>query len=82
LPLPDAPPVIVSHDAPLDAFQVQPAGAVTPTVLPDVAPAATDAPVGEIENVQGIPDCVTVNVCPATVIDPERLSVLEFAAKL
>jgi hypothetical protein len=81
LPLPVAPPVIVAHVWLLVADHVQPAGVVTATV-PDVAPAPTDAPVGEIVNVQGIPACVMLKVCPATVIVPERLRMPAFAAML
>ena len=51
LPLPLAPAVIVSHEAPLDADHAQPAGAVT--AVDPVPPAvATDALVGASENVQ------------------------------
>jgi hypothetical protein len=81
LPDPLPPLVIVIHEALGVAVHVQPPGAVTPTV-PDVDPEATDLPVGESVNVQGIPDCVTVNVCPATVIVPERERMLGFAATL
>jgi hypothetical protein len=73
--------VIVIHDALGVAVHVQPPGAVNP-IVPDDPPAATDAPVGESPKVHGIPACVTVNVCPATVIDPERLRMLVFAATL
>jgi hypothetical protein len=77
-PLPDA-GLTVIHAAPLEAVQAQPAGAVTLTL--DVpAPAATDSVVGDAENVQGTPACVTVTVCPATVTVPVRELVLEFAA--
>jgi hypothetical protein len=78
LPLPDV-GLTVIHDALLEAVQAQPAGAVTLTL--DVpAPAATDSVVGDAENVQGTPACVTVTVCPATVTVPVRELVLEFAA--
>jgi hypothetical protein len=81
LPDPFSPFVIVIHDALGVAVHVQPPGVVTPTV-PDVPPAPTVALVGASVNVQGIPACVTLNVCPATVIEPERLRMLVFAAKL
>jgi hypothetical protein len=73
--------VTVTHGALGVAVHVHPAGAVTPT-LPDVAPAPIEVLVGESVNVQGIPAWVTVNVCPATVIVPERDRMLLFAAML
>jgi hypothetical protein len=77
-PLPDA-GLTVIHDAPLDAVQPHPAGLVT--VTEDVpAPAPTDTVVGEAENVQATPACVTVTVCPATVTVPVRALELVFAA--
>jgi hypothetical protein len=60
---------------------VQPAGAVTATVPLD-APAPTDAPVGAIVKVQGIPAWVTVNVWPAIVTVPVRPVIVVFAAML
>jgi hypothetical protein len=45
----------VIHEALLTAVHEHPAGMFTVTV-PDVAAAATDDPVGEIEDVQGTPD--------------------------
>jgi hypothetical protein len=80
-PVPLAPLVIEAQEVLLDAVQAQPAGAVTATV-PGVAPAATDAPVGAIANVQGIPACVTVNVWPAMVSVPVRPVMVVFAAML
>ena len=51
-PLPVAPLVIVTHDAPLDALQLHPAIVVTVTVpLPPLA--ASELLVGEIVNAQG-----------------------------
>ena len=51
-PLPVAPLVIVTHDAPLVAVQLQPAVVVTVTV-PLPPPGANDWLVGEIVNAQG-----------------------------
>lgn len=79
-PLPEAPLVIVTQDAPLDAVQAQPAVVVTATE-PDAPPAATDRLVGEIENEQAAA-CVTVNSDPAIVNVPVRLLVTVFAATL
>jgi hypothetical protein len=73
LPSPDplAPAVTVIQAALLTAVQVQPVGAVTETLL--VPPAAVlDALVADSANVHVTPLCVTVTVCPATVIVPVR----------
>ena len=51
-PVPVAPLVIVTHDAPLDALQLHPAIVVTVTVPPPPL-AASEVPVGEIVNAQG-----------------------------
>jgi hypothetical protein len=70
LPVPDAPPVSVSHGALAVAVHAQvPADAVTATE-PEPPVSATLCPVGEIVNVQGAGGaaCVTVNVFPAAVI--------------
>lgn len=51
-PVPVAPLVIVTHDAPFDALQLHPAIVVTVTVpLPPLA--ASEVPAGEIVNAQG-----------------------------
>lgn len=72
-PVPDAPPVTVSHVALLTAVHEQPTVAVTAIEL---VPPALDmlTLVGLMLYVQAgvVPDCVTVNVCPATVIVPVR----------
>jgi hypothetical protein len=55
LPLPDPPLVTVIQEvALLVAVHEQPACVVTP-IVPVPAPEATEAPVGEIVNVQGTP---------------------------
>jgi hypothetical protein len=81
-PLPLAPLAIVAQEALLDAVHVQPAAAAVTATVPDVAPAATDAPVGAIVNVQGTPGCVTVNVRPAMATVPVRSVMVGFAAML
>jgi hypothetical protein len=80
-PLPLAPLVMVTHDALSDAVHAQPAGMAT-EMLPVVAPASTDTPVGERVAVHGTPACVTVNVSPAIVTTPVRGEMLGFAAML
>ena len=68
-PAPVLPPVIVSHDALLDALHAHvPADAVTLT-LPLDAPEAGDRLVGDSVNVHATPACVTVNVCPAVSVE-------------
>jgi hypothetical protein len=75
-PLPLAPDVIVIHDAPLEADQLQPLPAVTVTLA--VPPAeVNDCDVGEIVMVQGA-DWVIVTVRPATVRVPVRDAVPAF----
>ena|SRR5438105_3399985 len=79
-PAPVLPPVIVSHDALLEALHAHvPADAVTLT-LPLDAPEAGDRLVGDSVNVHATPACVTVNVCPAMVSVPVRDVALVFAA--
>jgi hypothetical protein len=80
-PVPEVPVVIVTQVAPLDAVQAQPAVVVTATD-PDAPPTATDRLVGEMENAQAVPACVTVSVKPAIVTVPVRLAVAVFAATL
>ena len=70
LPLPLDPAVMVSHEALLDAVQLQPALVVTAT-LPVVAAAGTDAFSGEIANEHpGVWEMVIV--WPATTALPDR----------
>jgi hypothetical protein len=81
LPLPEAPPVTVIHAAELTAVQEHPPADVTETV-PVEADAETDKLVVERLNVHGMPDCVTVNGCPATLIVAVRAAVVVLAAAL
>ena len=81
LPLPLAPPVTVIHPLLLAAVHEQPEPAATPTVL-DPAVEAIERLVGDRLYVQGAPDWVTVNVCPAIVNVPVRDDVLELLATL
>ena len=82
-PLPLAPPVTLIH-APLfeAAVHVHPLEAVTDTE--PVPPfEVNDCEVGEMEYEQDVaPDCVTVKVLPAIVMDPVRELVLELDATL
>ena len=83
VPLPDplAPPVTTIQLAVLAADQAHPA--VVVTVNEPVPPAAgTDCDTGEIEYAHGAgaAACVTVKVCPATVIVPVRGVWAELAA--
>jgi hypothetical protein len=80
-PVPVAPLVIVTHDAPLVAVQVHPADVVTITVpLPPLA--ENDWLVGEIVNEHGAAAWVTVNVLPPTVSVPVRGAAPVLAATL
>jgi hypothetical protein len=81
LPLPVAPPVTVIQPALLVADQGHPASEVT-SVDPVSPPAAAERLLDEIENVHPAPACVTVKVCPATVMVPLRCVVLPFAVAL
>ena len=81
LPLPLEPPVIVTHPADDVAVQAQPPRAVTATE-PAVALAATEAPAGESAYVHGWPACVTVKLCPATVMSAIRAVMAGFAVTL
>jgi hypothetical protein len=78
LPLPEAPEVMVIQDALLVAVHAQPVIPVTATE-PVAAAAETVVAPGEMENVQP-PACVTVNVCPAMLSEPDRCVVLALAA--
>jgi hypothetical protein len=80
LPVPVAPPVIVSQPAVLLAFHPQPAVAVTDTD-PSLALAPTEIDVGERAKVHAAPACVTVIVSPETVTVPVLAPPL-FAATL
>ena len=82
MPVPLAPAPIVIHASLLVDVQLQPALAVT--VIEPLA-ASDDGRLfeaGEIVNVHEIPDCVTVNVCPAIVIVPVREPVPVLAVTL
>jgi hypothetical protein len=83
VPSPDplAPDVTEIHVADGVAVHEQPAS-VSTLMLLLVAPAGTDVLTGEIENVQACPACVTVNVCPPTVIVPLRDVVVALVATL
>ena len=76
-PLPEAPEVTVIQDALLVAVHAQPVIAATATE-PVAAAAGTVVAPGEIENVQP-PACVTANVWPAMLSEPERWVVLALA---
>lgn len=80
LPLPLAPALMVIHGALLEAVQLQPVAAVT-VMVPEPAPYATLADVGEIVGAH-TPACVTVKVFPAMVSVPLRLVVPVLAATL
>ena len=75
------PEVIVSQLAEEVAVHEQP-GKVSTLTVPVVASAGTDELTGETANVHVCPACVTVNVCPPTVIVPVRELVPGFAAML
>jgi hypothetical protein len=70
-PPPDAPDVIVSQDALLDAVQVQPLAALTAIVVPVPPLAAAVCDVGVIVYEHAC-DWVTLKVCPAIVSVPVR----------
>jgi len=82
LPLPLAPALIVIQVAVLVAVQLQPVPAVTVTVPVVATDEVRFDEVGAIVNVHGAPACVTVKVCPATVIVPVRDVVPALAATL
>jgi hypothetical protein len=71
LPLPDAPDVMVSHAALLAAVHAHPLAALTAIDVPAPPPAAAVCDVGLMLYEHDC-DCVTVNVCPATVSVPVR----------
>jgi hypothetical protein len=81
LPTPLALPVIVIHAKALVAAHEQPAPVVT-AIDPFAPAAATDCEVGEIEDVQPVGSCVTVNVRPAIVAVAVRCDVVVFGAAL
>ena len=73
LPLPDAAPVTVNHEAFDTAVQSHDAPVVTVTAtLPVVTSAAMFWLVGEIEKLHAAASCDTVNVLPAIVNVPLR----------
>jgi hypothetical protein len=78
LPVPLPPELIAIHVALLVAVQPHPVPAVTPTLAAPPADVALGF-VGDTPNAQAAA-CVTVTVCPATVIVPVRLDVTVFAA--
>ena len=79
VPLPVPEPVTVIQDALLEAVQAHPEPFVT-AMVPPPEPALVVAAVGLIEEVPLPAACVTVNVCPAIVSEPERPVQLGFAA--
>jgi len=82
LPLPLAPALIVIQVALLVAVQLQPVPAVTVTVPVVATDEVRFDEVGAIVNMHGAPACVTVKVCPPTVIVPVRDVVPVLAATL
>lgn len=64
------------------AVQLHPAAPEVMAILPAPAAALNDWLEGSREKAQAAPACVMVNCCPATVIDPVRCAVSEFAARL
>lgn len=79
LPVKLLPDVMIIQDSFVEAAQVQvlfDADTVTLPLPPDVSKLRL---VGDIEYVQAVPSCVTVNVCPAIVIVPVRELVLVFS---
>jgi len=78
-PVPAAPPVIVTHDAPLVAVQLHPELVVTLTV--PLPPAADrDRLAGASVYAQGVAAWLTENVLPPAVTVPVRATVPGFAA--
>jgi hypothetical protein len=81
LPLPGVPPVMLIHDALLDAVQGQPADTVTPTVPgPPLEPTVTC--VADNVGVHTMPAWLTVNARPAIERVALRADVLGLAATL
>src|SRR5437870_11477747 len=79
VPLPLPLLLVVSQATVLDALQLQPAPAVTVTLL--LPPLDVhDGLLAEIAYVQGAASCVTVKVCPAMVSVPVRELVVALAA--
>jgi hypothetical protein len=72
-------PATVIQDAELDTVHAHPAPVVT-AIVPVPPEALSVSEAGLTENVQAVPDCVTVNVCPAIVRVAEREAVVVFAA--
>jgi hypothetical protein len=71
VPLPVAAPVILMKELLLAAVQLHTCAVLTPKLRLPPEDANTSR-VGEIENEQVCPDCVTVKGCPAIVIVPVR----------
>jgi len=71
VPDPESPLAIVSQDTVLDELHAQPAAVVMATDRSDAPPAPTVRVPGETLSAHP-PDCVTLIVCPATVIVPVR----------
>lgn len=70
-PEPEAPPVTVSHDAPLVAVHEHPAVAcIAKLAAPPASPALAD--VGESAKEHEMPACITVKILPAIVTVPLR----------
>ena len=69
------------HALVFDTFQAQPLSVVTTTV-PVSELKLSEALVGARTKVQGVPDCVTVNSCPAMLTIPVRAVTLGLAVTL
>lgn len=82
VPLPEAPDVTTIHEALLTAVHAQPAAFDVTVTVADPPAAVGELAVGEIDVLQTIPACVTVNVWPPTVIVAVREVVVGFAATL
>ena len=80
LPVPLLPLVIVIHPALLEAVQAQPLLLAVTAVVADAPPATTVCDAGDAVKLQTKPSCVTANVCPATVSEPDRGPTDVFAA--
>ena len=79
-PVPLLPLVIVIQPALLEAVHAHPLLLVVTAVVAEPPAAATLCDVGEAVKLQITPSCVTANVCPATVSEPDRGLVDGFAA--
>ena len=81
LPEPVAPPLILSHEALLEAVHAHPLATVT-AVVDDPPADVSVREVGDTPKVQAEPVCVTVTVWPATVRVPIRCEGDVFAVAL